>query len=195
VNRHLLPSEIDLLVDSDGGFGLAELTAHVEQCAACRARVADGRRVAQALEALPHAKPSLGFSDRLMQRVEVFQPWYVAVWDHAERFVPRSVPLRRAAVALLAAGSLTVTGGGLWLATNVQEVPVIGASLAVQGQTALATAVGDALGTLLGPSASALLRTGSLGTVAIGGVALLSAVSAAALGFGRLAAAARRRQG
>lgn len=195
MNRHLLPSEIDLLVDGDGGFGLAELTAHTEQCAACRARVRDGRLLAQAMEALPHAKPTLGFADRVMQRVEVYQPWYVAAWDSAERFVPRSVPLRRAAIALLAIGSLTVTGGGMWLATQPSGMPVVGASMVTQGQTAVASAIGDALGTLLGPSAGTLLRSGSLSTVAIGSVALLLAVGGAAAGFGRLAAAARRRQG
>lgn len=195
MNRHLLPSEIDLLVDGDGGFGLSELAAHADQCAACRARVRDGRLVAQALDALPHAKPSLGFADRVMQRVEVYQPWYVAAWDGAERFVPRSVPLRRAAVALLALGSVTVTGGGLWLATQTNGLSVMGASLATQGQTAAASAVGDALGTLLGPAAAGLLRSGTVGTVALGAGALLLAVGAAAAGFGRLASAARRRQG
>ena len=195
MNRHLLPSEIDLLVDGDGGFGLAELAAHADQCPACRARVRDGRVVAQALEALPHAKPGLGVADRVMTRVEVYQPWYVAAWDHAERLVPRSVPLRRAAIALLAVGSLAVTGGGVWLTTQTEGVPVVGASLMAQGQTAAASAVGDALGTLLGPSAAALLRSGSVGTIALGSVALLVAIGAAAAGFGRMAAAARRRQG
>jgi hypothetical protein len=195
VTRHLLPSEIDLLVDGDGGFGMAGLSAHTAQCAACRSRVADGRILAQAMEALPHAKPSPGFADRVMQRVEVYQPWYVAAWDSAERLVPTSVPLRRAAIALLAVGSLTVTGGGIWLAMQPSGVPVVGASLVTQGQTAAASAVGDALGALLGPSAATLLRNGSVTTVAVGSVALLVAVGAAVAGFGRMAAAARRRQG
>jgi hypothetical protein len=194
VNRHLLPTEIHLLVDGDGGFGLAELAAHAEQCAACRARVADARLVALALEALPHTKPALGFADRVMQRVEVYQPWYVAVWDSAERLVPASVPLRRAAIAMLAAGSVVVTGAAVWGVTQAEAVALALAPWLAQGQTAVASVAGDALGALFGESAAALLRGGSVVTVALGGVALLGAAGLAAAGFGRLAARARARQ-
>ena len=35
MNRHLLPDEIDLLVDGEAGFGGAPLKAHVRGCAEC----------------------------------------------------------------------------------------------------------------------------------------------------------------
>jgi hypothetical protein len=195
VNRHLLPTEVDLLVDGDGGFGLAELAAHAEQCAACRARVDEARLVAATLDSLPHSKPALGFADRVMNRVEVYQPWYVAVWDSAERVVPASLPMRRAAIGLLAAGSLTVTAGAVWVVSQADTASWMAASWLAQGQTAAASVIGDALGALFGQSAAGLLRSGSLTTVALGGAALLGAVGAAAAGLGRLASAARVRQG
>lgn len=192
MNRHLLPAEIDLLVDGDGGFGLAELAAHAEQCASCRAKVRDGRLIAQAMEVLPHAKPTLGFADRVMTKVEVYQPWYIAAWDAVERIVPTSTPFRVAAVSLLTVGTVLATGGGIWLATQTNGLSVISAGLLEQSRTATASVVGDALGALLGPSAAGVLRNGSLGTVALGAGALLGAMALAAGGLSRLAAARRR---
>ena len=37
-HRHLLPAEIDLLLDEEVGFGVSPLRAHVQACADCRAR-------------------------------------------------------------------------------------------------------------------------------------------------------------
>ena len=37
-HRHLLPNEIDLLVDGEAGFGVAPLRAHVAECDECRAQ-------------------------------------------------------------------------------------------------------------------------------------------------------------
>jgi hypothetical protein len=48
--RHLLPNEIDLLLDGEVGFGVSPLRAHVDDCATCRSRLADARVVVEALE-------------------------------------------------------------------------------------------------------------------------------------------------
>ena len=43
-HRHLLPDEIDLLLDDEVGFGVNPLRSHVRDCADCRAKVEDARR-------------------------------------------------------------------------------------------------------------------------------------------------------
>ena len=57
-HRHLLPEEIDLLVDNEEGFGVAPLKAHIEQCERCRLEVESERLVVAELEQLPHLAPS-----------------------------------------------------------------------------------------------------------------------------------------
>jgi len=44
-HRHLLPNEIDLLVDGEAGFGVAPLRAHVAECDDCPALVRHLRSV------------------------------------------------------------------------------------------------------------------------------------------------------
>ena len=51
-HRHLLPNEIDLLLDGEVGFGVAPLRAHVDGCEDCQARLARSRKVVDALEDL-----------------------------------------------------------------------------------------------------------------------------------------------
>ena len=111
MTRHLLPEEFDLLVDAeagiDAGFGVAELRAHARACPACAAELEAARAVAAELDALPHFLPSTRFADRVMQDVQVFEPWHVAVGDAARRLVPESRPLRAAAAAgALGSGAL-----------------------------------------------------------------------------------------
>ena len=66
-HRHLLPDEIDLLLDDDEvGFGVAPLKAHIRDCADCRARVDEARFVVEALEDIPHFAPSHRFADRVL---------------------------------------------------------------------------------------------------------------------------------
>src|SRR4051812_10035276 len=109
-HRHLLPDEIDLLLDDEVGFGVAPLKAHIRDCADCRTKVEDARTVVDALEDLPHFAPSHRFSDRVMSQVPVFVPWHVAARDSALQWLPRSRPARLAvaAMATSAASVLTV---------------------------------------------------------------------------------------
>ncbi len=39
MNRHLLPEEIDLLIDGEAGFGVAPLKAHLRQCPECQSEL------------------------------------------------------------------------------------------------------------------------------------------------------------
>ena len=94
MKRHLLPNEIDLLLDGEVGFGVTPLKAHVRTCEDCRTTLEEARTVVTALEHLPHLAPSPLFANRLMSQVQVFVPWHVAALDSARRYVPRSQPVR-----------------------------------------------------------------------------------------------------
>jgi anti-sigma factor RsiW len=148
-HRHLLPNEVDLLVDGELGFGVAPLKAHVDACPECRAEVEEARRVAEALESLPHLAPPVGFSDRVMSQVPVFVPWHVAARESLARFAPASRPLRVLALA----------GGGV-MATMITAVVVW---LWSQGGLMVASGLfGDRLREVVGTGAREL-ATGLLG--------------------------------
>ena len=97
-HRHLLPDEIDQLLDGETGFGIAPLEAHVRECEQCRAELEAERQVVAAVEELPRLAPSPLFADHVVAQVNVYEPWDVAVRDAAagwvQRFVPQSRPLR-----------------------------------------------------------------------------------------------------
>ena len=85
-HRHLLPDEIDALLDSEVGFGVAPLEAHLRECASCRADLEAGRRVVEAIEQLPRLAPTPLFGDHVMAQVNVYEPWYVAARDTADEW-------------------------------------------------------------------------------------------------------------
>ncbi|HSJ65946.1 MAG TPA: hypothetical protein VK922_18835 [Gemmatimonadaceae bacterium] len=104
MNRHLLPAEIDLLLDGEVGFGTAPLKAHVRRCEACRSELEAARSLVRQLEHLPRFAPSHAFANAVMSRVQIYVPWYITAWDRVQALVPRSRPGR----ALAGAGALGV---------------------------------------------------------------------------------------
>ena len=90
-HRHLLPNEIDLLLDGEVGFGVSPLRAHVDECEDCQARLTRSRRVVDVLEDLQHFAPTPRFADRVMAQVQIVEPWHVSAVDTARRFVPPAV--------------------------------------------------------------------------------------------------------
>ena len=108
-HRHLLPDEIDQLLDGEAGFGVAPLLAHVENCPTCRADLAEARQVVSALERMPHFAPSPLFRDRVMTQVQVFEPWHVSALDTAKRWLPASRPARFIGVAATSVFALIVS--------------------------------------------------------------------------------------
>src|ERR1044071_4153040 len=109
-HRHLLPDEIDLLLDDEVGFGVNPLRAHVRDCTECRERVENARLVVDVLEDLPHFAPSINFSNRVMSQVPVFVPWHVSARQTIARYVPqsRSAQIAVGALATSVASVLTV---------------------------------------------------------------------------------------
>ena len=191
-HRHLLPNEIDLLVDGEAGFGVAPLRAHILECDDCRARLDDARIVVDALESLPHFAPDARLADRVMAQVPVFVPAHVAARDSVRRWLPTSSTARVAAVALgtTVAGALTVAM--LWLATRGDAVLFVSGLLGDRVRTALAGAMRDLAVALLGETAlTALQATGAVGTSLLVLGFLLTALGTVA-GIRRLATAGRR---
>jgi anti-sigma factor RsiW len=191
-HRHLLPNEIDLLVDGEAGFGVAPLRAHILECSECRERLEDARVVVDALESLPHFAPDSRLADRVMAQVPVFVPAHVAARDSVRRWLPQSSAARTAAVALGTTVGGALTLAMIWLATRGDAVLFISGLLGDRVRAAVAGAARDLAVALLGESAlTALQATGAVGVTLLLFGFLLTAVGTVA-GIRRLATAGRR---
>ncbi len=191
-HRHLLPNEIDLLVDGEAGFGVAPLRDHIDECAECRLKFEDARIVVDALESLPHFAPDSRLAERVMSQVPLFVPAHVAARDSVARWLPRPGPARVAAAAIFtsAAGLLTLTM--VWLASQGEAAVFMTGLLGDRMRSAVLGAARDLTSALLGESALAALQaTGAIGVSLLFAGFVLTAFGTVA-GIRRLAAAARR---
>jgi hypothetical protein len=192
-HRHLLPNEIDLLVDGEGGFGLAPLRAHVRECPTCRAELEEAREIADRLEELPHFAPRVGLADRVMAQVPVFVPWHVAARDFATRWAPETRPLRVAALTVGTAVASVLTILTLWLATQ-GNLLALTAGLAGERVRGLVGDAGRELAAVLfGQQFLVLLQqTGVIGA-GLAALGFVTAAAAAVLGLRALASSSRSR--
>ncbi len=191
-HRHLLPNEIDLLVDGEAGFGVAALRAHMLECDDCRERVEDARVVVEALEALPHFAPDSRLADRVMAQVPVFVPAHVAARETVRRWTPQSSAARVAAVAVGSSVAGLLTIAMIWLAMQGDAMVFMAGLVGDRFRNAMLAAARDVAVALLGESALSTLQTiGPLGTALLLGGFLLAAV-ATVIGIRRLAIAGRR---
>ncbi len=193
-HRHLLPEEIDQLVDGEAGFGVEPLRAHLRGCAACRGELAEARALAEALEDLPHLAPGVGFADRVMTQVNVFEPWHVAAADSARRWVPQSRPLRVLVGAAAASFATMFSLVTLWMITHLDQVLFFGHVVLGDARERVATTVGSSVAGALGEPALGALRTGGALGVAIAATALLLAAIVSVLTLRALAGTSRRRR-
>jgi len=191
-HRHLLPNEIDLLVDGEAGFGVAPLRAHVQECAECRERLEDARIVVEALESLPHFAPDSRLSDRVMAQVPVFVPAHVAARDTVRRWLPQSAAARIAAVAVAGSVAFTLTLGMVWLALQGDAVMFVTGILGDRVRTAVVSAARDLAVALLGDAALAALQGLGAAGAALLFLAFLLAAAGTIAGIRRLAVAGRR---
>ena len=193
-HRHLLPDEIDLLLDDEVGFGVQPLKAHIRDCADCRAKVEDARVIVDALEDVPHFAPSHTFADRVMSQVPVFVPWHVAARDAVARWLPQSRPARVAVGALATSAASVLTVAILWIATQADVVALASGVAGGGVSQVLFNAGRGILTTVLGDQMFSIIQqTGTVGISA----ALLGMVAAAAgsaAGLRALAAASSRRR-
>ena len=191
-HRHLLPNEIDLLVDGEAGFGVAPLRAHILECGDCRERLEEARVVVDALESLPHFAPDSRLADRVMARVPVFVPAHVAARDSISRWLPQSSTARVAAVAMGSAVAGFFTVAVLWLALRGDAVLFMTGLLGDRIRSAVLGAARDMVLALLGESALAALQaTGAVGASLLVFGFLLTALGTIA-GIRRLATIDRR---
>jgi hypothetical protein len=193
-HRHLLPEEIDLLLDDEVGFGVSPLRAHVRECAECRARVDEERAVVAVLGDLPHFAPAHDFTNRVMSQVPVFVPWHVSARQTVARYVPRSRAARVAVAALATSAASLITLAILWITTQT-DVLVVASGVAGDqvrgvfyhaGRLVLANVLGD-------QTFAAIQRMGNVG-IALALVGLLAAAGASIAGLRALATVSSRRR-
>ena len=194
-HRHLLPDEIDLLLDNEEGFGVQPLRAHVRGCVECRAELEDARAIVAELEHLPHLAPSPLFADRVMANVQVFEPWHVAALDSARRWIPQSRPARVIGGAFAAGLAFVMTVASVWLIGHANTV-VFFSDLAVERtRSRFFAAVAEALAGALGQPALDAVRANGTTGIAVALTALVAAIAAAAAGLRVMAVTSRRRRG
>lgn len=183
-HRHLLPQELDLLVDGDAGFGVAPLRTHVETCADCRSRLEALQAVAAELDGLPHFAPRHGFADRVMAQVQVIEPWHVALGNQARALVPQSTSMRVLAAAGAGLAATTISGSALWLAFRADLLAWSYGVTLERGTKGLWAALAATARELVTAQADAA-------ALALGAAALAVTTVGAVLAFRRIAAAAR----
>lgn len=193
-HRHLLPNEIDLLLDEEVGFGVAPLRAHLRDCAECRARVDEARTVFDALEELPHLAPAFDFADRVMTQVPVFVPWHVAARDALARLTPRSRPARVAALAIGTSVATFLTVAILWIATRPDLLVFASGVIGERVPALVGSGARDLVVALFGDEVfTAIERTGIVG-LALGLVGFLVVAASALAGLRAIATASHRRR-
>ena len=192
MDRHLLPSEIDLLLDGEVGFGTSPLKTHIRKCPTCRSDLEEARETVRALEHLPHLAPSPLFAQRVLSRVNIFVPWHVAVLDTLRGLLPSSRPGRIAfgigAGSLAAVMSVLV----LWIALRFDAVLFAAGLLVDRVRERILDAAGGLLAGALGDSAYTVVRTSGIFGLAILTLALAAAAVLAATLLRTIAVSRRR---
>jgi anti-sigma factor RsiW len=192
-HRHLLPNEIDLLVDGEAGFGVAPLRAHVAECDECRARLDDARIVVDALEQLPHFAPDSRMADRIMAQVPVFVPAHVAARDSVTRWLPQSGSARAAAAVIGTSIAGLLTLAMVWLASRGDAAIFATSLFADRVQSLVMGTARDLALSLFGESAVAAIQaSGTLGVTLLV-LGFLGTAVGTILGLRRLATASSRR--
>ena len=192
-HRHLLPNEIDLLVDGEGGFGLAPLRAHVRECSTCRSELEEAQEVAARLEELPHFAPHVGLADRVMARVPVFVPWHVAARDSFARWIPEARPLRVAAFAVGTGVASILTIATLWLVSQGDLLALAAGLAGERVRSVVGDGARELAAALFGEQFLVLLQqTGIIGA-GLAALGFFIAAAVAVVGLRALASSSRQR--
>jgi hypothetical protein len=185
-HRHLLPNEIDLLLDGDVGFGVAPLRAHVAECARCAAEVEGARVVVEALDHIPRFSPSPLFAERVMARTQVFEPWHAALLSWVRGMLPAARAGRLIVAGTAASIAVGLTLASIWLATQMDAVLFIGQMVLDRARNAFVAGLDTTFTSIVGDAGAGALRaSGGIGIALTAGAAVL----AGALAVGALRAA------
>jgi hypothetical protein len=127
---HLTPDDIDRWLDGTLPAGPA---GHLESCQTCLELVRAEREIAELISALPLMAPSSGFADRVMQSVQVPDPFAIRSLGAARRrlFATRRSLAVAASLALLLLGSMA--GSVVWTLNHQDTLAGIGSWLLAQG--------------------------------------------------------------
>jgi len=197
-HRHLLPTEIDLLLDGEEGFGVAPLKAHVRDCPDCLARLEEARVVTDAIEELPHFAPSFSFADAVMAQVPVYVPWHVAARDTAraavQRWMPASRPARVAAIGLATSVASVLTVAILWIATQTDVLAFAAGVAGSRAREILFEGARDVMLALFGSQTLALASQAGTAGVLLLVAGFLGVTAVATLSLRRVALASSRRR-
>jgi len=191
-HRHLLPNEIDLLLDGDVGFGMAPLRAHAATCDRCSSELETARAVVEALDHLPHFAPSPLFAERVMARTQVFQPWHVAALDSARRILPAAGPARVLVGVAASTVALLLTVVSVFLVTRLEALLFLGQMVLERARDASLGALDALAGSVLGDAATGALSASGAAGITIAVVAVLVSGALAAGGLRAAVAASRR---
>lgn len=193
-HRHLLPDEIDLLLDDEEGFGVAPLKAHLEGCPDCQARYDALNAVVNRLESLPLLVPGPRFSDRVMTQVQVFEPWHVAARDSIARLIPQSNFGRAAVGATGGVMAVTMSLVAVWIGRRADAVLFLTNLVLERTRDGVTSMAVETARALFGAPAASAIQNG--GTVAVIGAAGAMALTVGAVAFGvkAVATAGRRRR-
>lgn len=193
-HRHLLPDEIDLLLDDEVGFGVTPLKAHIRDCAACRAQVEEARHVVDALEGLPHFAPSHTFADRVMAQVPVFVPWHVTARDAVRQWLPQSRSARLIVATLATSAASVLTLAILWLTTQTDLLTVATGAAGSQLRSLVYEAGRQVLSTVFGDQAFLVVQRAGMVGIVVALLGLAAAAGGSIVGLRALAAASSRRR-
>jgi len=181
VERHLLPEEIDLLLDGEVGFGTPPLKAHVRSCTVCSKELEGARALVRQLEHLPHIAPSPLFAGRVLSRVQLFVPWHVALVDSVRGLIPQSRALRFAAAGFFATIAVVLTTVSVWAFSRLDAVMFTADFVLDRMRTAAFGAVANGLSALFGDAARPLLANGVMGLATAALLLVVTAAAAAAM--------------
>ena len=192
LDRHLRTDEIDLLLDTEVGFGVQPLRAHVRECVRCQEELERAREVLLVLEDLPHFVPSTNFADRVMLQVQVFEPWHVAARNSVLRFVPESRPARVAAGVGAAASAGILVSVAAWGIDHADMGLLMAAVGLDQAQASASAALSDVTLAVVGQSGLDAWASGGPMVLALAGAGFVVAAGAMVMGLRRLTAAKDR---
>ena len=193
-HRHLLPEEIDQLLDGEEGFGVAPLRNHLDECTSCQAEYRALAKLVAGLESLPLVAPSPLFSERVMRQVQVFEPWHVALRDTVQRWMPRSSVGRVFTGATGGIMAVVMTIVAVWLGKRADAVLFLANLVIQRTREGIVGAVNATALSLFGDSAAAALQNGGLIAIFGAAGAMAAAVLVVAFGVKTLATAGRRRR-
>ena len=190
LTRHLLPDELDLLLDGETGFGVQQLTVHLRECVQCRDELSALREFVLDIEQLPELAPISGFADRVMHEVHVFEPWHVAIRTSVSEWVPTSPLARVAAGVAVTSAATLVTAAAAWGWAHRDTTTFVGALVTERARESLFASLTAAAQTLVGPLGETL--GGGLPLLGVAGGTLIVGAGIGFLGLRAVAARARR---